>query len=416
VNKRKEIMKEQGKWEEAVRSKVQDYKAKAPPGSWEAVARRLPSTRRATLLLHAWRYAAAVALLLLASLAGYLYYGGTDERPAAGNAVVEQRRTHRPESVTAAGSHATGAAAAEAAMPVRGDAPKKKAEKPLPAEGATTAPATAEKTAERPEVEETERTEPDGETEAVEAGGRPEAPATLEGAQGLRADAEPVQKQKRRRWSFGAGGGSWSATGDGTGGGSPMLASAPLSDANTIVYNAETVSLRHARRNLAHKFPLSAGAGVSYALDDRWALSSGVTYTLLRSEGIVFSGDPGETRQRLHFIGVPLGVNCTLAKWQRFRVYASAHVMGECNVAGYLHTDYYRNGVKIRTESDRLRMKEWLWSTGVNAGVSYPLIRCVNAYVEGGATRYFDNGSAVETIRSDRPFQLSLQAGIRFGL
>ena len=36
-------------------------------------------------------------------------------------------------------------------------------------------------------------------------------------------------------------------------------------------------------------------------------------------------------------------------------------------------------------------------------------------YIEPGAKYYFDNGSDIETIRSEKPFNVNLQAGFRFG-
>ena len=41
--------------------------------------------------------------------------------------------------------------------------------------------------------------------------------------------------------------------------------------------------------------------------------------------------------------------------------------------------------------------------------------RFVSAFAEVGASYYFDNGSEIETIHSEKPFNMSLQFGFRFG-
>jgi len=66
-------------------------------------------------------------------------------------------------------------------------------------------------------------------------------------------------------------------------------------------------------------------------------------------------------------------------------------------------------------EDSFVRMKEPLLSIGAQAGVTYPLWRFVNIYAETGLSYYFDNKSNVQTIRSDKPFNVSVQAGLRLG-
>jgi opacity protein-like surface antigen len=210
------------------------------------------------------------------------------------------------------------------------------------------------------------------------------------------------------------GGGSYSV-GANDGGGMNL----PMSG-HSLVYNAEAppspiLRSEEEKPKMSHKYPLSFGLGVSYALNDRWALQSGLTYTLLRSEWITVFDYPCEVRRQLHFIGLPLGVSYKIAEWNRFRFYVTGGALTEWNVGGRIHTDFLNGGKKIRTEKESVRMKEWLWSVDARAGISYPLLRFVNAYVEGGGHYYFNNGSSVETIRSERPFQLTLQAGIRLG-
>jgi opacity protein-like surface antigen len=251
--------------------------------------------------------------------------------------------------------------------------------------------------------------------------------------------ADASAEMKRRRWGFGMGGGSYgvnSSSSDVASTAGMMIRSAheeylfhrpdamrlrsesevALSDGNEIyarAYEAPT-------GRVEHKTPLSAGLGVSYYLNDRWSLQSGLTYTLLRSEwgfDNVAGSSLAENKQYLHFVGIPLSLTYRIAEWKRFQLYASAGGMYERNVAGrynYTETASFPEDLKI-IKSESLRMKEPLWSANIRAGVTYPLWRFINVYAEAGASYYFDNKSAIKTIRSDKPFNVSLQAGVRLG-
>ena len=73
--------------------------------------------------------------------------------------------------------------------------------------------------------------------------------------------------------------------------------------------------------------------------------------------------------------------------------------MTEINVAGKLNAKIFVENNEIRHEKKHIRMKEWMWSVNAEVGAGY----------------YFDNGSDIETIRSEKPFNVNLQAGFRFG-
>jgi len=60
-------------------------------------------------------------------------------------------------------------------------------------------------------------------------------------------------------------------------------------------------------------------------------------------------------------------------------------------------------------------MKPWQWSINGRIGVSYPLWNFLSIYTEAGIGYYFDNGSEIETIHNEKPFDAALQAGFRLG-
>ena len=170
-----------------------------------------------------------------------------------------------------------------------------------------------------------------------------------------------------------------------------------------------------AKTDIHHKTPIGVGISISRYLNNRFSLQTGLTYSYLRSEWSTNNTYHIENDQRLHFIGIPLSLTYKIAEWNRFMFYASAGGMAEMNVAGKRRMKLFSDEVEIAKQSEHIRMKEWLWSVNARAGVSYPIIRFVSAFAEVGASYYFDNGSEIETIHSEKPFNMSLQFGFRFG-
>ncbi len=53
-------------------------------------------------------------------------------------------------------------------------------------------------------------------------------------------------------------------------------------------------------------------------------------------------------------------------------------------------------------------------SVSVSAGISFKLASHISLYAEPGIVYYFDDGSDISTIRKEKPFNINLQAGLRF--
>ena len=236
----------------------------------------------------------------------------------------------------------------------------------------------------------------------------------------LVADATPVAKKKpektaSRKWGFGMGGGGLSMGADNL---VPQYVtnSSVLKSENLMSLNSFDAEKKDpAKTDIHHKTPIGVGISISRYLNNRFSLQTGLTYSYLRSEWSTNNTYHIENDQRLHFIGIPLSLTYKIAEWNRFMFYASAGGMAEVNVAGKRRMKLFSDEVEIAKQSEHIRMKEWLWSVNARAGVSYPIIRFVSAFAEVGASYYFDNGSEIETIHSEKPFNMSLQFGFRFG-
>ena len=229
------------------------------------------------------------------------------------------------------------------------------------------------------------------------------------------------KEKKTRRWSFGMGGGSLSASSGSISPLSmpvvnnlPMLKSGNLSNLKESEISYRTGDVE--KTDIHHSRPISIGIGVGYSLNKRWSLQSGLQYSYLASEWNTNLVYRSEAKQQLHFIGIPLSINYTLAEWKRLRFYASAGVLGELNVSGRVRSKRYsEDGSMLSELTEKHRMKQIQWSTHTSVGASYPLIRFVSVYAEAGLSYYFDNGSSVETYYTDKAFTPNARLGFRFG-
>lgn len=162
-----------------------------------------------------------------------------------------------------------------------------------------------------------------------------------------------------------------------------------------------------------HRFPLSAGISVKKKINERLSVESGLVYTFLSSELSAGEVDFYSQEQRLHYLGIPLKVNCTLWKKDRLSVYATAGGMAELCVDGSLNTNYYLNNVRERKTKTDLDVNKVQLSALASLGVQYDISKPVSIYAEPGIAYYFDDKSVVETIRKEQPLCASVQFGVR---
>ena len=172
-----------------------------------------------------------------------------------------------------------------------------------------------------------------------------------------------------------------------------------------------------------HESPRTFELSLSYPLSRRWNVTSGLSYTRMKS---TFESDDGNmlTRrtQKLYYVGLPLKLRYTLLEKNRWQLYASGGIGLDIPMRGKETTQYLYIGSYQSEHGDSLilptadaRVKApWQWSVNVGAGVQYQLLPHVNAYFEPHLQYYIPTGNPVETYRTEHPFDLSLPFGIRF--
>lgn len=154
-----------------------------------------------------------------------------------------------------------------------------------------------------------------------------------------------------------------------------------------------------------HAQPVSYGLSFGYALNNRLTLTTGVVYTRAVTDFIRSSGNDDITEtQRLHYIGVPLGVKYRVWGNRYIQTYATAGGQADFNVKATMTS----GDVKTDVDCDNVQ-----FSVNAAAGVQVDVVPHVGLYAEPGVKYYIDNKSAVATIFKDKPWAFNLQVGLR---
>ena len=146
----------------------------------------------------------------------------------------------------------------------------------------------------------------------------------------------------------------------------------------TLVFEDGVPYLRQAKQvvDIKHHQPISFGLSVRKGLAKGFSLETGLTYTLLSSDAKL-AGEEQQIEQKLHCGG-----------------------MVEKCVYG-----------KLGSEKETVKPLQFSVSGAVGAQVN--ATKRLGIYVEPGVAYYFDDGSDIQTIRKENPFNFNIQAGIR---
>lgn len=164
-----------------------------------------------------------------------------------------------------------------------------------------------------------------------------------------------------------------------------------------------------------HFLPLRVGLTFSYWLTPRWSIETGLTYSWLLSKSRTGSDSYYvDSRQELHYLGIPLNISYNVWDSRWMRVYFSAGGMLEKCVGGSFRSDFvYSNDIRDRDSGD-LMVRPLQWSCSASAGIQVNLSSLLGIYLEPGASYHFRNGSDIESVYSEHPFNFNLNLGLRF--
>lgn len=171
---------------------------------------------------------------------------------------------------------------------------------------------------------------------------------------------------------------------------------------------------RSSTTDVKHKMPVTVGLSIKWNITSEWALETGMNYTMLSSELHSGSGSYIEEQQKLHYIGIPLKVHRSIWNNRWLSFYASVGGMVEKCVSGSMDAVYVNGNSNREVEHTSLEVNSLQWSASAAAGAQVNFTKHIGLYAEPGIAYYFDDGSQVETIRKEHPFNFNLQFGLRF--
>ena len=414
-------MEEKELWMNKLKEKLGDYSEPLPASGWEQLEKELmPPVERKIYPYRKWTVAAAAVILLALVSSLSLYFLGT---PAADD--IRHAKTPALASVPdilpdAQQPDATGTTVEPVVRPVVKDRIAK-AERNIPQPTANAdAPVQKEKQAplevgakagdRKAEVEQVEETKvaQQKQTDTEQPGNKPRRPSSRDK---LHIPTEKASSQKGT-WSMGLSVGNSGGASTELGSGIPSYMSrvSMVSVSNgllsipsdqTLVFEDGVPYLRQANQvvDMKHHQPISFGLSVRKSLAKGFSVETGLTYTLLSSDA-KFADSDQKTEQKLHYLGIPLKANWNFLDKKLFTFYVSGGGMIEKCVYG-----------KLGTEKETVKPLQFSVSGAV--GAQFNATKRVGIYVEPGVAYFFHDGSDVQTIRKENPFNFNIQAGIR---
>ena len=154
-----------------------------------------------------------------------------------------------------------------------------------------------------------------------------------------------------------------------------------------------------------HHIPVCLGLSLHYQLNPRLALLSGINYTYLYSEFSILQLESqgvapnplylnSHNSQKLHYLGIPVGLSYQLWKYKAFSLYFSGFAMLEkC-----------------------LNEKPWQWSLSGAVGAEYAINSLLGVYLEPSLGYYFNDGTSFEHYYKEHPLAPSIEFGLRLHL
>lgn len=179
--------------------------------------------------------------------------------------------------------------------------------------------------------------------------------------------------------------------------------------------NDLTLSHTPMKEKVHHHQPLRFGVSIRYSLNERWSLQSGLTYSYLVSD-ISKSNQhlSFRTKQKLHYVGIPLQGVYRFWEKERFRSYIAAGGQMEKQVSGKASTDYSVDGKHQSTSTEDVHDNRLLFSVLGSIGAEYELAKDFSIYAEPGIHYYFKNGNGLKTHYNEQPLNFHITVGFRF--
>ena len=374
-------------WTTDMKQKLEGHKMTPPAGLWEGISSEMGLQKEPvskTVAIRRWHWVVAALVLALVGFFALYQFPQDESFPQVAQTLQEQEP---PMMKTESGDNQPLALA---------DSPQRNHTQFSPKIAEDTTPQDAEETSSQQDTEKTSAQQVAEET--------PQQASVVTHRQQHSEEhhytahhptKQPSASMSRNQWSVGlnASGGLLASVGKSSMGQSyvydadyydPVVGGSTQPIPSSTTYDVEA----------KHRLPVTLGLSVNYQLNARLALLTGINYTYLYSEFSTPLYPNIYREQKLHYLGVPVGLSWLFWKTSGFSFYLSGSAMlQKC-----------------------LNEKPWQWSVNASVGAEYAITPLLGIFLQPSLGYYFHDGTSFEHYYKEHPLAPSIEFGLRLHL
>ena len=374
-------------WTTDMKQKLEGHKMTPPAGLWEGISSEMGLQKEPapkTVAIRRWHWVVAALVLALVGFFALYQFPQDESFPQVAQTLQEQEP---PMMKTESGDNQPLALA---------DSPQRNHTQFSPKIAEDTTPQDAEETSSQQDTEKTSAQQVAEETpQQASVVTHRQQPSEEQHHTAHHPTKQPSASMSRNQWSVGlnASGGLLASVGKSSMGQSyvydadyydPVVGGSTQPIPSSTTYDVEA----------KHRLPVTLGLSVHYQLNACLALLTGINYTYLYSEFSTPLYPNIYREQKLHYLGVPVGLSWLFWKTSGFSFYLSGSAMlQKC-----------------------LNEKPWQWSVNASAGAEYAITPLVGIYLQPSLGYYFHDGTSFEHYYKEHPLAPSIEFGLRLHL